>query len=1430
MAFSDISSKTSFSGNFPDGDEKKIRSAMERIYNGSGIARAMFDAWGLPIDIEFRSGEFKANNSLGLLKIDLSKLNELGYIDYQGKAKPYTLDQALAHELVHALGGLSDNADFVTDYRGNTVEYTNLIWKNLGYSPMVSIISMGSLDRQGLDYSYTNFLPIDGAVRVEGYERPALNWSTPILSSTSRDLLLGGSGNNTLESGAGNDFLFGGAGNDTLRGGEGRDTAVYFGLEKDYEILQNFVTNPNPLISGLPKWDGSWTVRDRKFGLTNAGTDRLENIELLQFDDNKKYKLVANGLTFQSDIAFVIDTTRSMGSSAYHDSSIDYIKAQSPALIDAIFADDKDARIGIVGFKDTVNGEPSQVILPFTEQDNFADRKAAALAAINSITASGGGDNWDDSPETAFDGLRLALNGALGQWRPAAGTIRIVLLTDATVKDYAIANEVTALAQNIGATVEDSSYQILPSGYIDTFSLVINGINNGYYNDPSLDGLQSALSGGSPDIPFVPSNEPIEIVPTIAQVQIFTIFTGPTGTNTKALEAISSVNGGSFQAASTGDDLLQKLIAILSAPPVILPPTISIVANDPDATETANLGQFTLTRLGSTAAELTVSYTIAGTATNEVDYTKLLGTATFKVGEDTAVIDVIPIDDNFYEDNETITITLAKDPTKYQLDPQKSASVTITDNDIKPTISVANITQNEGNNGTSNYAFNLNLSNPSTNTVTVKYATADDTAQSGSDYTAANSIVTFNPGETSKIVNITVNGDNLSEADETFKLLLTDAVNATIVSSSATGTIVNDDSPVISIAVTDADAGEPNNPGQFTLTRTGITTQALTVNYTIAGTATNGTDNEKLTGTATFQAGSSTATIDVKPIDDNIYEGNETIILTLTDGGTNYKLDPVKSAGSVTIADNETRLTIGINNVSQAEGNTGTNNFAFNLTLSNPSVETVTVKYTTADGTATAASDYTAATGTVTFNPGETNKTVNISVKGDTTLELDETFTVNLTDAVGGTISRATGTGTIIDDDRPVIALTTPDANASEDKKDPGLFNITRTGTTTQALTVTYTIAGTATNDTDYKNITGTATFKAGSAQTSIEIKPSDDKIYEGNETVILTLNDGGTNYKIDPVAKTGTVTITDDDLPSISLNVTDDKAAETKIGEAINLGQFTLKRIGITTDPLTVSYTIDGSASNGIDYQNLASSITFAAGSDTAIVDIKPIDDQFFEGTETVKLKLSDGINYKIDGEKSGTVKIADNDNPRNLVVKVENLDEINPRIGTGLQTGIEGEVIDLRGFDGRTLKVDTIGGGDSVYKSYIGFYAVEDTQGTLANGLKVSDAGYAEAAIRSALLRSFKTDSTKDLNVTGGKIMAPVVIANGTFEDYLKRNPQNLASSDIHAYFDYIGANTDKVDHFRLLGDNKFGIEDTYGGGDRDYNDIIFQMNIKG
>jgi Calx-beta domain/Domain of unknown function (DUF4114)/RTX calcium-binding nonapeptide repeat (4 copies) len=1272
MDFSKISAKITFPLNVNDPTKKftsqqvqDIRKVVEQAYTYSDTAQKMLDHWvndlGKTIIINFDEDEFRAGSNgiySGNLYIDPAYLYGKTYINNTGQAVPYTLLQAIIHELGHALNGTnnpngtrdidildtSSEQDYslLTDYKGDNVPFINTIWAEItsnsngqfNLTPAISYIATANNALQKIGYNYTNGVAITNAVNIEsvgGKNKypPQAKWNSSVLGQ-SDDLLIGGPSDNTIRSGSGNDFLFGGAGDDALDGGNGIDTTVYFGLKSNYSILPNFITNTNPLFLGSSKfWDGTYTVSQKNVGETNSGTDQLKDIEFLQFDD-QKYDLKKSR---PRNIAFVIDKTTNteifvdietnvakpvltdiVYSESFDEvttvvsSQVEYTKSVVSSLINAAFADENnDVEIGIVAFNDTKIGNPSQVILPFTNQDNFADRKAAALAAINSVTASDGGD----IPETPFDGLKLALSGSIGQWRLGAGTRQIFLFTDAPAKDYELAAEVNALAQNIGATITGNTAVALAGGAVNTFNLAFSKTAN-------FSGLTGATDPNVAPVSIgqMASAEPIDPNPTTAQVQIFTIFTGNSGTDTNALAKIANDNGGAFLAGLSSEDLVKRLAEIVNPLPTAQPPTISIIASDPDAAET------------------------------------------------------------------------------------KSGAIT--------------------------------------------------------------------------------------------------------------------------------------NPGQFILNRTGDLTQSLAVSYTLSGTATNVTDYQTIASTVTFAAGNNTVTINVQPLDDNIYEGNEDITITLNDGGSNYKLSPTTTTATVTITDNETKPIISIANVSQSEGNSGMNNYAFNLTLSNASTETVTVKYATADVTATAVSDYTAATGTVTFNPGETNKAINISVKGDTTLEKDETFTVNLTDPVGGTISQTIATGTIVDDDRPVIALTASDANASEDKKDPGLFNLTRTGSTAQALTVNYSIAGTATNDTDYKKLTGTATFKAGQSQISIEIKPSNDKIYEGSETVILTLNDGGTNYKFDPIANTGTVTIADEDLPSISLSVTDDKAAETKIGEAANPGQFTLKRTGITTDSLTVNYTLDGSANNGIDYQKLENSVTFAAGSDTAIINIKPIDDQLAEGTETVKLKLSDNSNYKIDEEKSGTIKIADNDYSReidtkDLVLNVENLAEASSRIGTGLQSGSEGEVIDLRSFAGQTLKVDTISVSDAAYRNYIGFYAVEDAQGTLANGLKVNDPGYAEAAIKSVMLRSSQQQTQSDLSVVGGKIFAPVVIANGTFEDYLSHNPQNQASSNIHAYFNYIGANTDKVDHFKLLGDNKFGIEDVYGGGDRDYNDLVLQMNVR-
>jgi FG-GAP-like repeat/Putative Ig domain/Domain of unknown function (DUF4114) len=169
--------------------------------------------------------------------------------------------------------------------------------------------------------------------------------------------------------------------------------------------------------------------------------------------------------------------------------------------------------------------------------------------------------------------------------------------------------------------------------------------------------------------------------------------------------------------------------------------------------------------------------------------------------------------------------------------------------------------------------------------------------------------------------------------------------------------------------------------------------------------------------------------------------------------------------------------------------------------------------------------------------------------------------------------------------------------------------------------------------------------------------------------------------------------------------------------------------------------------------------------------------------------------------------------------------------------QTAPEGQMIDLTNYSGKTLKADLTTTGDAAYNNNIGFYLVEDSIGSvkLPDGsfLKPSDAGYAAAAIRTALTNSLqagKIDSKANLDISGGRIYAPVVVAQGSLNDFIAKNPSNGGgANEIHAYFNYIGANSDKVDHFRLNGTNTFGFEDLYGGGDKDFNDLVVTMNVR-
>ena len=212
--------------------------------------------------------------------------------------------------------------------------------------------------------------------------------------------------------------------------------------------------------------------------------------------------------------------------------------------------------------------------------------------------------------------------------------------------------------------------------------------------------------------------------------------------------------------------------------------------------------------------------------------------------------------------------------------------------------------------------------------------------------------------------------------------------------------------------------------------------------------------------------------------------------------------------------------------------------------------------------------------------------------------------------------------------------------------------------------------------------------------------------------------------------------------------------------------------------------------------------------------------------GTSPFKITSSDFPNYKI--------SINNDEIVLNGTLLATGIVPPNIPIGAKSQTLPQGRILDLTGYTG-TLKADVTTKSDAAYTNTIAFYAIEDailgtiktTTGTI---LKPGDANYASEAIKSAVLSAGKTDSKLNQDLTGGKIYAPVLIAQGTLADFTSKNPTNGGDgSVVHAYFNYLGANPDKLDHFRLLGDNTFGVEDLYGGGDRDFNDVVVKVNIK-
>ena len=433
----------------------------------------------------------------------------------------------------------------------------------------------------------------------------------------------------------------------------------------------------------------------------------------------------------------------------------------------------------------------------------------------------------------------------------------------------------------------------------------------------------------------------------------------------------------------------------------------------------------------------------------------------------------------------------------------------------RPGISTDDPSILEGNSGTTTLTFTVSLSLAApAGGATVDYATSDGTATAGTDYTSVSGTLSFAAGETSKTVDITVNGDNMLEADETLTLTLSNATGTDVVITDATGTgtITNDDAAAVTIA--DISGNEDDGAITVTATLDNAVQGGFQVNVnTTDGTATTAdNDYTAVSGHTLTFAGTAgeMQTFTVTPNTDTKLEANETATVSMS--------NLAATTLGVVITDN---ATVTFNNddaaavtIANASGNEDDGAITLTATLDNAVQGGFQVDVSTSDGTATTAdNDYTAISGqTLTFagNSGEM-QTFTVTPTSDSKVELDETLTVSQSNLTATTLAVDVSDDasiTINNDDLPASVTNVNSSSANGTYKMGDVISVSITFSRTVTVTGTPQLlleTGTTDQNANYASGSGTTVLTF-----SYTVQPGDatlDLDYTG--TPALGLNSG---------------------------------------------------------------------------------------------------------------------------------------------------------------------------------------------------------------------------------------------------------------------------------------------------------------------------------
>ena len=561
----------------------------------------------------------------------------------------------------------------------------------------------------------------------------------------------------------------------------------------------------------------------------------------------------------------------------------------------------------------------------------------------------------------------------------------------------------------------------------------------------------------------------------------------------------------------------------------------------------------------------------------------------------------------------------------------------------------------------------VTLSQPSGRTVTVDYLTwpaGTNKAEAGSDYAHVAGTLTFAPGEIRRTVRITTFDDELYETPiETFVLEFKNLQGATFARRRlfvegrwlmVADFHLSDDEMVPSVVVVGALGLESAGELAFPVYLSGPIEAPVSMDYSTAnGTAVSGDDYTAATNaTLSFAAGETERTVRIAIVDDDVDENAiETFALTLRQGYAPLadSTGDLEVTGTIQDDDGTTGLAVGDATASEGEGS-----LTFAVTLGGQSGGSVTVDYATSDGTATAQRDFTDATGTLTFEPGETRRTIVVPLLDDDIHEPSESFPVSLSGAVGANVVHGTATGLIRDDEVPPFIT----IRGSESLETAIMeFVVTVRPESDATVTVDYVTdrtliaerapAFSLADESDFVYQAGTLTFAPTETSKTIRVQILEDAVDEPVEAVVVTLTDP-VNARFAtrqgspecPWSACGMAccdcgTIIDDDAsPVLAVTGGEDVEGGTARFDVTLAGSTTSRRV-------TVDYaTRDGTATADEDYRATRGALTFVAGTTSKTVSVTLLDDDVDEGKERFTLELSSPVNATLGvGTAAGTI-----------------------------------------------------------------------------------------------------------------------------------------------------------------------------------------------